>query len=139
MLHSAFRVGKFLEDVIANLRPVSLLANFLSVQAIPDNKDPFGVSLISAYNYTNLELVKLIYKVFDEFPCYFQIFRCSLSTKKEDIELFFDRIDHFPQYQYLVMGIDLIGNELQQVSCYSFDTLCTRANIFRHSLRNVPS
>lgn len=110
-------IGQFLEDLVKHSQVENFLASFIStVNVSPSKKDPFMVSLISTYNYTNLELVKLIYKVFDGFPWYFQLFRCSLSTVQEEIELFFDRIDHFPQPQYLILGIDLIGNELQQVS-----------------------
>ena len=75
------------------------------------------ISLISAFDYSNLDLVRLIYWSFDKrFPLFNQLFRCSSNTCKEDIELFFDRIDHFPQSKYLVLGINLIGNDLQQVS-----------------------
>ena len=112
--HSAYRVGNFLTSVMDELKTALLFTTSLNVQL---NPDPVNVSLISAHNYTNLKITKLIYQVFDgKFPWYFQLFRCSLSTTVEEIELFFDRIDHFPQYKYLVLGIDLIKNELQQVN-----------------------
>ena len=80
-------------------------------------EDPITISLISAFDYSNLDLIRLIYWSFDKsFPLFCQLFRCSSNTCKEDIELFFDRIDHFPQSKYLVLGINLIGNDLQQVS-----------------------
>ena len=80
-------------------------------------EDPITFSLISAFDYSNLDLIRLIYWSFDKsFPLFCQLFRCSSNTCKEDIELFFDRIDHFPQPKYLVLGINLIRNDLQQVS-----------------------
>ena len=80
-------------------------------------EDPIAISLISAFDYSNLDLIRLIYWSFDKsFPLFCQLFRCSSNTCKEDIDLFFDRIDHFPQSKYLVLGINLIGNDLQQVS-----------------------
>ena len=97
------------------------LKPFLSAAVLPQKgahrKDPITISLISAFDYSNLDLIRLIYWSFDErFPLFCQLFRCSSNTCKEDIELFFDRIDHFPQPKYLVLGINLIRNDLQQVS-----------------------
>ena len=102
------------------------LKPFLSAAVLPQKrahrKDPITISLISAFDYSNLDLIRLIYWSFDErFPLFCQLFRCSSNTSKEDVELFFDRIDHFPQPKYLVLGINLIRNDLQQVSlslCY---------------------
>ena len=80
-------------------------------------EDPITISLISAFDFSNLDLIRLIYWSFDQrFPLSCQLFKCSSNACKEDIELFFDRIDHFPQSKYLVLGINLISNDLQQVS-----------------------
>ena len=97
------------------------LKPFLSDAVLPKEtdrrKDPIAISLISAFGYSNLDLIRLIYWSFDKrFPLLCQLFRCSSNTCKEDIELFFDRIDYFPQPKYLVLGINLIRNDLQQVS-----------------------
>ena len=97
------------------------LKPYLSDAVLPQKKNqrehPIKVSLISAFDYSNLDLIRLIYWSFDKsFPLFCQLFRCSSNTCKEDIELFFDRIDHFPQSKYLVLGINLIKNDLQQVS-----------------------
>ena len=97
------------------------LKPFLSAAVLPQKgahrKDAITISLISAFDYSNLDLIRLIYWSFDKsFPLFGQLFRCSSNTCKDDIELFFDRIDHFPQSKYLVLGINLIKNDLQQVS-----------------------
>ena len=99
----------------------SELKPYLSHAVLPQKgnrkEDPITISLISAFDYSNLDLIRLIYWSFDKsFPLFCQLFRCSSNTCKEDIELFFDRIYNFPQSKYLVLGINLIGNNLQQVS-----------------------
>ena len=95
------------------------LKPYLSNAVLPqkgDHKDLITISLISAFDYSNLDLIRLIYWSFDQrFPLFCQLFRCSSNTCKEDIELFFDRIEYFPQSKYLVLGINLIRNDLQQV------------------------
>ena len=93
---------------------------YLSDAVLPQKGDHIEelitISLISAFDYSNLDLVRLIYWSFDKrFPLFSQLFRRSSNTCKEDIELFFDRIDHFSQSKYLVLGINLIRNDLQQV------------------------
>ena len=104
------------------------LKPFLSAAVLPQKgnhgEDTITISLISAFDYSNLDLIRLIYWSFDKrFPLFCQLFRCSSNTCKEDIELFFDRIDHFPQPKYLVLGINLIRNDLQQVSQLLWDVI----------------
>ena len=125
-LHPAQVVGQFLNEfirhkLIIEQKILSHLLTCPSVVSSPHSAttgDPVMFSLISAFEYTNMDLIRLIYFIFNEsFPMFYQLFRCSVQTTGEEIDLFFDRIQNFPQAKYLVMGINLIENELQQVNC----------------------
>ena len=82
--------------------------------------DPVTFTLISALSCTHLDLMRLIYWTFDEsFPLFHQLLRCSAKTKREDVELFFERILQSESIdKYLVLGLNLISNDLQQVYYY---------------------
>ena len=71
--------------------------------------------LFSAFDFSNMDLVRLIYWIFDDFPESFQLLRCSLSTTNEEVELFFDRINKYPEFRYLILGINTLSLEVQQV------------------------
>ena len=124
-VHPAEAIGQFLYDFIDYrlFNDYQLLNDSLiyptavsPLHSIPTG-DPVTFSLISAFEYTNMDLIKLIYFIFGEsFPMFHQLFRCSAQTTEEEIDLFFDRIHYFPQAKYLMMGINLIENELQQVN-----------------------
>lgn len=77
---------------------------------------PLIFYLISALEYTNRDLMDLILWIFEKIPFYFQLLRCSSVTTEEDIQLFFDRIELLHEQKYLIMGVDLLRNELQRVS-----------------------
>ena len=72
--------------------------------------------LFSAFDFSNMDLVRLIYWIFDNrFPESFQLLRCSLSTTNEEVELFFDRINKYSEFRYLILGINTLSLEVQQV------------------------
>ena len=91
------------------------LSKCISSQHSVIGNNSFKIYLISAFNYTNLRLMNLILCVFGGIPFYFQVLRCSLSTTEEDIELFFERMNHYLLKQCLILGVDTIDNELQRV------------------------
>ena len=72
-------------------------------------------TLLSVSDLTNMDLVRLIYWVFGDFPHGYQLLRCSKATEPEEIELFFDRVKFYPKLRYLILGINTLKNELQQV------------------------
>lgn len=114
-MHPAERVGIFMDSLLENEKMEPFFSKCVRKCFADDKRTMIRISLISAFDYTNLMLMDLILWVFGEIPSYFQILRCSVSTTEEDIELFFDRMNHFPQKQYLIMGVDTIKNELQRV------------------------
>ena len=115
--HPAKIIGFFLKGLVEQPELKPYLSDAIQTQHEYHSKHPIKISLISSFDYSNLDLIRLIYWIFDKsFPLFCQLFRCSSNTCKEDIELFFDRIVHFPQSKYLVLGINLIKNDLQQVS-----------------------
>ena len=110
-------IGRFLNWLVSQPELKCYLSDAVQTQQENHREHAIKISLISAFDYSNLDLIRLIYWIFDKsFPLFCQLFRCSSNTCKEDIELFFDRIDHFPQPKYLVLGINLISNDMQQVS-----------------------
>ena len=128
MLHPAKLTGEFITKLIESpsikpylsgfFKPVDTAASTPIRLGAP--KDPVTFTLISALNSTHLDLIRLIYWTFEEsFPLFHQLFRCSMKTTKEDIELFFGRILYCREAidRYLVLGINLISNDLQQVNC----------------------
>ena len=73
--------------------------------------------LLSAVNISNTDLVYLIYFVFDEsFPSPKQILRCHRQTCLEEMDIFFQRINFFPENRYLILGVNTLTHELQQVN-----------------------
>ena len=125
MLHPAKLTGEFVTELIKSPSIRPYLSDFLkpvdteaSTPRLGAPRDPVTFTLISALNSTHLDLMKLIYWTFEEtFPLFHQLFRCSTKTTKEDIELFFGRILYCRETidRYLVLGINLINNDLQQV------------------------
>lgn len=88
----------------------------------PENSNPIPIDahaaefkLISALKFSNIQIVQLIYFVFNGFPSHCQLLRCSKATHPEEIELFFQRISFFHTARYLILGINELTNELQQV------------------------
>ncbi len=73
--------------------------------------------MYTAIDFTNMELIRLIFWIFgNEFPHPFQLFRCSSSSTKDDLELLFQRINKYPDFKYLIFGVNKLLMEVQQVS-----------------------
>ena len=73
--------------------------------------------MYTAIKFTNMELIRLIFWIFgNEFPYPFQLFRCSSSTTKDDLELLFQRINKYSDFKYLIFGVNQLLMEVQQVS-----------------------
>ena len=80
-----------------------------------DSQHTSSFKLFTAYNFNNLNKVCAVFSIFNGLPQSFQLLRCSFSTSEDDVELFFDRIDNFPAFQYLLLGVNLLSLEVQQV------------------------
>ena len=87
---------------------------------IPIDAHAAEFRLISALDFSNKDIVQLIFFVFNGFPSPCQLLRCSKATCAEEIELFFQRISFFHTARYLILGINELTNELQQVYFNSF-------------------
>ena len=115
-------VGKFLRRIFANL-PVNIcLYPKIPTQPIPmpailPMKSKF--TLHSVHNLNPLQMLQLIFTVFDGVPNSFQIFQCTLNTTKQHLDIFFDRAFHWSNFQYLLLGVNYLHNELQEVVRYS--------------------
>lgn len=72
--------------------------------------------LHSLHDFTRKDVVRLIFQIFqDPLPTSYQLLRCSGKTQREDLELFFTRIDQWENHHYLILGVNLLSNELQEV------------------------
>ena len=71
--------------------------------------------LLSPVNISNIDLMHLIYFVFEGFPSSKQLLRCDRHTTLEELDIFFERITFFPKNRYLILGVNTLTHELQQV------------------------
>ncbi|XP_019858199.1 PREDICTED: uncharacterized protein LOC100640592 [Amphimedon queenslandica] len=140
--HPARLVGEFLNEFISLSSVQPHLLDFmklmdLSTFSLTGLGDLVTFSLISALSCSHLDLLRLIYWTFNEsFPTFHQLFRCSGRTKKEDIELFFDRVKQcYSIDKYLVLGVNLISNDLQQIFLENCSSLKTTVTSEHHNRR----
>ena len=111
-LPAAEVVGAFLHHLWPN---ASLFEHLPSCHS----KSTSSFKLFTVYNFSNFDKLRAIYSIFNGLPKSFQLMRCTLSSSKEDIEIFFDRINCFPHFQYLLLGVNLLSLEVQQVFSYA--------------------
>ena len=122
-LNPAKLTGEFLKELLSLQSVQRFLLDFLNPVDTPLSpkhgpvKDHVTFTLISSHNSTPIDIFRLVYWTFENsFPMFHQLFRCSPRTTKEDIELFFDRVLHYQAIdRYLVLGVNIISNDLQQV------------------------
>lgn len=114
-------VGQFLQHLFKcppEQAPTSLLSSTeksprLSISR-PLLMTPF--ILHSLLDFTRKDVVRLIFSIFqDALPASYQVLRCSRQTRTEELELFFTRIDQWDKQRYLILGVNLLPNELQEV------------------------
>ena len=111
-------VGNFLRRIFANLSP-----NICLYPIIPSQPTPMPAvlpmnskfTLHSVHNLNPLQMLQLIFTVFDGVPNSFQMFQCTPNTTKQHLDIFFDRAFHWSDLQYLVFGVNYLHNELQEV------------------------
>ena len=83
-------------------------------------KPTSAFQLYTAIDFSNMDLVCMIFWIFgNEFPFSFQLLRCSAATMKEELLLFFQRIDMYPDLKYAIMGINNLSMEVQQVRFFA--------------------
>ena len=120
-------VGRFLSTIIKNVsgkEATSLLsllpaATHLSMsQTILPVYMGSRLTLHSVHNFTHMQLFQLIFTVFDGVPNSFQLLQCSSNTSRQQLDLFFDRLMHWKQFHYLVMGVNYLPNESQEVDIH---------------------
>uniref|UniRef100_A0A1X7VIM8 Uncharacterized protein n=1 Tax=Amphimedon queenslandica TaxID=400682 RepID=A0A1X7VIM8_AMPQE len=133
-LHPAKLTGEFLKELISLKSVQPYLLDFLNPLDSPlisqkhgPVKDHVTFTLISAHNATPIDIFRLVYWTFENsFPMFHQLFRCSPRTTKEEIKLFFDRVLHYQAIdRYLVLGVNIIRNDLQQIFLEKCATLKT--------------
>ncbi len=113
-LNPAEITGKFLTFIMPKI-PVGIKALSLNVERIRRQASAFR--LYTAIKFTNLDLVCMIFWIFGEkIPFKFQLLRCSAATTREELLLFFQRINAYPNFKYLILGINTLTMEVQQVS-----------------------
>ena len=126
-------VGQFLQclfEYSAEQAPTSFVSctdHSLGLSAVgppPLLVTPF--ILHSLLDFTRKDVVRLIFQIFqDPLPASYQLLHCSRKTRQEDLELFFTRIDQWKNHRYLIVGVNLLPNELQEVKKAGWGWLCT--------------
>ena len=116
-------VGKFLHSIFENgaLPPaIRLYAVNVSLQPVQIH-DKHKFTLHSVHNkFSPLQMLQLIFTVFDGAPNSFQIFQCTPDTTEQLLNIFFDRVFHWSGMQYLLLNVNYLHNELQEVIFFSF-------------------
>ena len=116
-------VGLFLQKVIMerfDQDPVSILPCLSSKKLERSLQIDSRFTLHSVHNFTPEQMLQLIFTVFKCVPKSFQLLKCSTSTTRQQLELFFNRIIQWRGIQYLIIGVDCLSNELQEVICIGF-------------------
>ena len=115
-------VGNFLRSVFSNLSPNILYpitpSQPTSMPAVLPMNSKF--TLHSVHNLNPLQMLQLIFTVFDGVPNSFQILQCSPNTTKQHLDIFFDRAFHWSDLKYLLLGVNYLHNELQEVFMCTF-------------------
>ena len=88
----------------------------LSLAEEKNHKQASAFRLYSAIDFSNMDLVCLIFWILgDKIPFRFQLLRCSAATTGEELFLFFQRVNMYPNIKYLILGINNLTMEVQQV------------------------
>ena len=66
------------------------------------------------HNYDSEQLIKYLFMLYERIPESYEILSCTPHTTKDDIELFFQRIEYFPRH-YSLLKVDELSSSLQEV------------------------
>ena len=123
MFNEEYTPSKAVGVFLHHLWPNSSLFDHVS----RDTKHSSNFKLFTASNFSNFDKIRAICSIFNGLPKCIQLLRCSPSTSKDDIELFFDRINNYPSLKYLLLGVNLLSLDMQQV--FSFGMYITRTKV----------
>ena len=103
-------VGQFLEDLFDQslVKSMSLPHQTYSIS------HHFAQPLYSCPNYSLMELIGLILKVFSGIPETYQVLRCQDTTSEEELNLFLSRVE-IHHAHYLVLNVNNLPFRLQEV------------------------
>ena len=66
------------------------------------------------HNYNSEQLIKYLFMLYERIPESYEILNCTSHTTKDDIKLFFQRIEYFPRH-YSLLKVDELSSSLQEV------------------------
>lgn len=70
----------------------------------------------SLHDFNTREMLQVVFYIFSgTIPAPFQILRCSSTTTKSELELFFTRVKFWNEHQYLIIGVNRLSSRLQEV------------------------
>ena len=106
-------VGKFLDELMAkhtlpHTCGDSKSARHRSITAY------FAHPLYCCPDYSQIDFLCLILGIFSGVPEPHQIFRCQLTTTKEDLDLFLKRVERY-HLHYLMLAVNKLPSKLQEV------------------------
>lgn len=74
------------------------------------------LTLHSVHKLIPMEILRLVFTIFECVPYSFQLFHCSPNTTEQQLELFFNGLVLWENFRYLIIGVDELSNELQEVA-----------------------
>lgn len=77
----------------------------------------FSQPLYSCPNYSQMDFVCLIIKIFSGIPETYQLLRCQKTTAEEELNLFLKRVE-IHHAHYLLLNVNELPFKLQEVSVY---------------------
>ena len=110
--------------------PTRVSAERTRTNALAYYHRPFVIH--SLHDFNTREVLQVVFYIFSgTIPAPFQILRCSDTTTKSELELFFARVKYWPEHQYLIIGVNRLSSKLQEVltntaicfscpSCFTF-------------------
>lgn len=66
------------------------------------------------FNFTSLQLLKLLASLYNGIPSSLQILQCNTSTSEDEVRKFFLRIVFFPGH-YTIVEVNKLNAQLQEV------------------------
>ena len=84
-------------------------------QSKPIRRDFHNFAVLhQCQKFTANHLIKCLYSINGCFPKCYELLRCHSGTTLSDIQLFFQRIEFFPQHYYFLQ-VDQLNSKLQEV------------------------
>lgn len=98
-------VGSYIEHVFSRLKlPTRVFKRLYHSVAV----------IHECHGYNLEQIIIYLFTLYQRVPEFYEIFSCTYFTTKDDIELFFQRIENFPRH-YVILQVNELSSSLQEV------------------------